>query len=60
MVGGRLRAQAADTDLSVYSMTPFATGEGYKSSPAWAPNGKDLTGEATEPAEPNRAPPHLT
>ncbi len=29
-------------DLAKYDMTPLATEEGYKSSPAWAPNGKDI------------------
>jgi len=29
-------------DLSGYSMVPLATEEGYKTSPSWAPNGKDI------------------
>jgi Tol biopolymer transport system component len=31
-----------NADFSAYGLTPFATEEGYKSSPAWAPNGKDI------------------
>jgi Tol biopolymer transport system component len=40
--GGVLLPPPPAPDLSTYSMTPLATEEGYKSSPAWAPNGKDI------------------
>jgi Tol biopolymer transport system component len=41
MLSGMLLPPAAP-DLATYTMAPLATEEGYKSSPAWAPNGKDL------------------
>ncbi|HUI56019.1 MAG TPA: protein kinase [Bryobacteraceae bacterium] len=42
LAGGLLLAPPPGADLSAYSMNPLATEEGYKSSPAWAPNGKDI------------------
>lgn len=42
MVGGLVLAPQGGVDLSAYRLTPLATEEGYKSSPAWAPNGKDI------------------
>jgi serine/threonine protein kinase len=42
LLSGMLLPAPATPDLSSYSMTPLATEEGYKSSPAWAPNGKDI------------------
>jgi eukaryotic-like serine/threonine-protein kinase len=42
LAGGLLLAPPAETDLSGYRMTPLATEEGFKSSPAWAPDGSDI------------------
>ena len=42
LLNGMLLPGPAAPDLSSYSMTPLATEEGYKTSPAWSPNGKDI------------------
>ena len=42
LLGSVLLAPPEGTDLGTYNLTPLATEEGYKSSPAWAPNGKDI------------------
>ncbi len=42
LLSGMLLPPPAAHDLSSYGMMPLATEEGYKSSPAWAPNGKDI------------------
>ena len=42
LAAGLLLAPSTGSDLSSYSLTPLATEEGYKGSPAWAPNGKDI------------------
>ncbi|HUB79975.1 MAG TPA: protein kinase [Bryobacteraceae bacterium] len=42
LLNGMLVPGPRAPDLSSYSMTPLATEEGYKTSPAWAPNGRDI------------------
>ncbi|MGA2114771.1 MAG: protein kinase [Bryobacteraceae bacterium] len=42
LVGGLLLAPPPGADLSGYRMSPLATEPGYKSSPAWAPNGASI------------------
>jgi len=42
LTSGMLVPPPRAPDLSTYSMVPLATEAGYKSSPAWAPNGKDV------------------
>jgi serine/threonine protein kinase len=42
LLSGMLAPPPATPDLSSYSMMPLATEEGFKATPAWAPNGKDI------------------
>ncbi|HEX3744280.1 MAG TPA: protein kinase [Bryobacteraceae bacterium] len=42
LLSGMLLPPPASPDLSSYAMTPLATEEGYKTQPAWAPNGRDI------------------
>lgn len=42
LLSGMLLPPPPAADLSGYSMMPLATEEGFKTSPAWAPNGKDI------------------
>ena len=42
LLSGMLLPPPATPDLSGYTMAPLATEEGFKTSPAWAPNGKDI------------------
>jgi Tol biopolymer transport system component len=41
-IAGLALVPLPEGDLSRYKLTPLATEEGLKSSPAWAPNGKDI------------------
>jgi serine/threonine protein kinase len=42
LAAGWLLTPLPESELSHYNMVPLATEEGLKSSPAWAPNGKDI------------------